>query len=402
MTSLTSVHRRHWGGDQSVLGGHWRQRLFRFPTGGPQKGKRRRREKRLFRSRRWIKPSRSMIDARNMGDGATMEINLTKQKQRWSSTSTWASPFRLQPFRLLKLDPLSFTHPFGATPLNSIPQLWKNPFPLSPSLLSSVRVGRVSDRFQGRLVPSLVCPLHPRSLPISKRKKEKKTKKKTNHEGNEANSWSGSSRVGQRAPAHAREATNRTENGECGLSAMSISHSFVRRCNIAVRVFTFTNWKERRKRKKTIRTTFGACTKSRRFTMTRQRPREEDFCLIVSASFLLSKKEEPKMNRKRTSAWMEEANKCLRLIPHSLLWGTCFGSAKKKTGGNRRGKRKWRRGSRTRKSLGCFWIRAINKVATCIEQDKNVKKKWERLKKKEGIYPCPWERFVPFGVKRKL
>ena len=331
MTSLTSVHRRHWGGDQSVLGGHWRQRLFRFPTGGPQKGKRRRRrrEKRLFRSRRWIKPSRSMIDARNMGDGATMEINLTKQKQRWSSTSTWASPFRLQPFRLLKLDPLSFTHPFGATPLNSIPQLWKNPFPLSPSLLSSVRVGRVSDRFQGRLVPSLVCPLHPRSLPISKRKKEKKTKKKTNHEGNEANSWSGSSRVGQRAPAHAREATNRTENGECGLSAMSISHSFVRRCNIAVRVFTFTNWKERRKRKKTIRTTFGACTKSRRFTMTRQRPREEDFCLIVSASFLLSKKEEPKMNRKRTSAWMEEANKCLRLIPHSLLWGTCFGSAKK-------------------------------------------------------------------------
>ena len=191
-----------------------------------------------------------MIDARNMGDGATMEINLTKQKQRWSSTSTWASPFRLQPFRLLKLDPLSFTHPFGATPLNSIPQLWKNPFPLSPSLLSSVRVGRVSDRFQGRLVPSLVCPLHPRSLPISKRKKEKKTKKKTNHEGNEANSWSGSSRVGQRSPAHAREATNRTENGECGLSAMSISHSFVRRCNIAVRVFTFTNWKERRKRRR--------------------------------------------------------------------------------------------------------------------------------------------------------
>ena len=118
-----------------------------------------------------------MIDARNMGDGATMEINLTKQKQRWSSTSTWASPFRLQPFRLLKLDPLSFTHPFGATPLNSIPQLWKNPFPLSPSLLSSVRVGRVSDRFQGRLVPSLVCPLHPRSLPISKRKKEKNKEK---------------------------------------------------------------------------------------------------------------------------------------------------------------------------------------------------------------------------------
>ena len=119
-----------------------------------------------------------MIDARNMGDGATMEINLTKQKQRWSSTSTWASPFRLQPFRLLKLDPLSFTHPFGATPLNSIPQLWKNPVPLSPSLLSSVRVGRVSDRFQGRLVPSLVCPLHPRSLPISKRKKGKKQRKR--------------------------------------------------------------------------------------------------------------------------------------------------------------------------------------------------------------------------------
>ena len=191
-----------------------------------------------------------MIDARNMGDGATMEINLTKQKQRWSSTSTWASPFRLQPFRLLKLDPLSFTHPFGATPLNSIPQLWKNPFPLSPSLLSSVRVGRVSDRFQGRLVPSLVCPLHPRSLPISKRKKEK------NKEKDESRRKRSEFLVGIEScwatvePAHAREATNRTENGECGLSAMSISHSFVRRCNIAVRVFTFTNWKERRKRRR--------------------------------------------------------------------------------------------------------------------------------------------------------
>ena len=30
---------------------------------------------------------------------------------------------------------------------------------------------------------------------------------------------------------------------------------------------------------------------------------------------------------------MEEANKCLRLIPHSLLWGTCFGSAKKNPAG---------------------------------------------------------------------
>ena len=401
---MTSVHRRHWGGDQSVLGGHWRQRLFRFPTGGPQKGKRRRRrrrEKRLFRSRRWIKPSRSMIDARNMGDGATMEINLTKQKQRWSSTSTWASPFRLQPFRLLKLDPLSFTHPFGATPLNSIPQLWKNPFPLSPSLLSSVRVGRVSDRFQGRLVPSLVCPLHPRSLPISKRKKEKnKEKDESRRKRSEflvgiESCWAtvARSRTWGNKPDRKRR-VRVIRNVNLPFFCKKVQH---RRPSIY-----FYELERKKKKKKTIRTTFGACTKSRRFTMTRQRPREEDFCLIVSASFLLSKKEEPKMNRKRTSAWMEEANKCLRLIPHSLLWGTCFGSAKKKTGGNRRGKRKWRRGSRTRKSLGCFWIRAINKVATCIEQDKNVKKKWERLKKKEGIYPCPWERFVPFGVKRKL
>ena len=342
-----------------------------------------------------------MIDARNMGDGATMEINLTKQKQRWSSTSTWASPFRLQPFRLLKLDPLSFTHPFGATPLNSIPQLWKNPFPLSPSLLSSVRVGRVSDRFQGRLVPSLVCPLHPRSLPISKRKKEKnKEKDESRRKRSEflvgiESCWAtvARSRTWGNKPDRKRR-VRVIRNVNLPFFCKKVQH----RCPSIY----FYELERKKKKKKTIRTTFGACTKSRRFTMTRQRPREEDFCLIVSASFLLSKKEEPKMNRKRTSAWMEEANKCLRLIPHSLLWGTCFGSAKKKTGGNRRGKRKWRRGSRTRKSLGCFWIRAINKVATCIEQDKNVKKKWERLKKKEGIYPCPWERFVPFGVKRKL
>ena len=269
-----------------------------------------------------------MIDARNMGDGATMEINLTKQKQRWSSTSTWASPFRLQPFRLLKLDPLSFTHPFGATPLNSIPQLWKNPFPLSPSLLSSVRVGRVSDRFQGRLVPSLVCPLHPRSLPISKRKKEKnKEKDESRRKRSEflvgiESCWAtvARSRTWGNKPDRKRR-VRVIRNVNLPFFCKKVQH---RRPSIY-----FYELERKKKKKKTIRTTFGACTKSRRFTMTRQRPREEDFCLIVSASFLLSKKEEPKMNRKRTSAWMEEANKCLRLIPHSLLWGTCFGSAKK-------------------------------------------------------------------------